>query len=236
MANVFGSAFDDRLTGTALADSIFAEDGDDVVRAGAGQDTIFAGMGDDVIRGQSGDDIISSDFDGLNFLVPRPGADWIAGGSGHDQISAAGGNDTLLGETGNDTLQGAGGRDVLNGGAGNDLLFWDARDASVNGERGTDRLMIGGADIDLRSLSAGRIRNIETVDMTGGDGTADRLTLNRAEVLDITSTGNTLTVLGDNRDVVNIVGPFTEVGLSGRFNVYRSGGATLIVETDVTVV
>lgn len=236
MANIFGSAFNDRLTGTRLADSIFGEDGDDIVAAGGGQDTIFAGMGDDVIRGQSGNDIISSDFDGLNFIIPKPGHDWISGGPGNDQISAAGGNDTLRGDAGNDTLSGAGGRDVLNGGTGNDLLIWDARDISFNGERGSDRLQTAGADIDLRRVPAGRIRNIETVDMTGGDGTADRLTVNRAEVLDISSTGNTLTVLGDTLDVVNITGAFTDRGLSGRFHVFRMGGATLLVETDVTVV
>ena len=220
--------------GTNAPDSILGGDGNDVLFGSGGRDDIFGGNGDDVVFGGSGNDVIGADADGLNPFVLLPGNDWVAGGSGHDQISTGAGDDTIFGDSGKDILQGGAGRDVVNGGAGNDQLFWDEQDGSFNGGSGTDSLRTASSDLDLGSEAGTRIRSIEIIDMTGGAGIPDSLTLSKAELLDVSST-RTLRVLGDVGDVVNIEGTFNSVGTSGSFQVYRIGSAWLLVDTDVTV-
>jgi Ca2+-binding RTX toxin-like protein len=232
MAIIFGSFLSDRLTGSNAPDSILGGDGNDVLLGSGGRDHLFGGNGDDVVFGDSGNDVIAADADALNPFVLFPGNDSVAGGSGNDRISTGAGNDTLIGDSGRDTLQGGAGRDVVHGGAGNDQLFWDEQDGRFNGGRGTDRLLTASSDLDLGSAAGARIRSIEIIDMRGGVG-PDRLTLSKAELLNVSST-LTLKVLGDPGDIVDIEGPFTGGDLSGGFQVYRMGGR-LLVETDVTV-
>ena len=234
MATLFGSLLNDRLTGTSAPDSILGGDGNDVVFGNGGGDDIFGGNGGDVIFGGSGNDVIGADADGLNPFVLSPGDDWVAGGSGSDRITTGAGNDTLFGGSGNDILQGGTGRDVVNGGSGHDQLFWDGQDGSFNGGSGSDRLRTASSDLDLGSAAGRRIHSIEIIDMTGGTGIPDTLTLNKAELLDVSST-RTLKVLGDAGDVVNIEGSFTDGGISGRYHVFRMDSARLLVDTDVTV-
>jgi len=234
MATLFGSILNDRLTGTNAPDSILGADGNDVVFGNGGRDDIFGGNGADVIFGGSGNDVIGADADGLNPFVLVPGDDWVSGGSGSDLITTGAGDDTLFGDSGKDILQGGPGRDVVNGGSGKDQLFWDDQDGSFDGGNGVDRLRTASSHLDLGSAAGASIHNIEIIDMTGGAGIPDSLTLNEAELLDVSST-RTLKVLGDAGDVVDIEGSFTDRGISGRYHVYRMGSAKLLVDTDVTV-
>ena len=235
MATLFGSLLNDRLTGTNAPDSILGADGNDVMFGNGGRDDIFGGNGADVIFGGSGNDVIGADADALNPFVLVPGDDWVAGGSGNDRITTGAGADTLFGDSGNDVLLGGTGRDVVDGGTGNDHLFWDEQDGLFNGGSGTDRLRTASSDLDLGSAAGRRIHSIEIIDMTGGTGIPDSLTLSKAELLDVSST-RILRVLGDAGDIVDIEGPFTDGGISGRYHVYRMGSARLLVDTDVTVV
>jgi Ca2+-binding RTX toxin-like protein len=234
MATLFGSLLNDRLTATNAPDTILGADGNDVMFGNGGRDHIFGGNGDDVVFGGSGNDVIGADADALNPFVLAPGDDWVSGGGGSDRITTGAGNDTLFGDSGMDFLQGGIGRDVVNGGSGNDQLFWDEQDGSFNGGSGTDRLRMASSDLDLGSAAGRRIHSIEIIDMTGGTGISDSLTLNKAELLDVSST-RSLKVLGDAGDIVDIEGPFNQIGTSGNYNVYRLGSAFLLVDTDVTV-
>ena len=91
-----------------------------------------------------------------------------------------------------------------------------------------------GADVDLRSFTPAQVRNIEVIDMTGAG--ADRLTLDRSEILDISSTTNTLRIFGDPGDVVDLTGASTDARITGGFHRYRMGAAVLLVENDVMTV
>jgi Ca2+-binding RTX toxin-like protein len=161
----------------------------------------------------------------------------ISGNAEDNHLSGLVGDDTLYGGGGNDTLTGGAGHDVLSGGSGNDTLIWGALD-SINGGGGTDTLQVNGAGVvlDLLSIPDAQIRNVEVVKLTGsGDNT---LYLDAQEVLDISSTSDTLRVRGDTGDVVHRGSGWTrgEDQLIGEslYATYTQGEATLLVDKDVT--
>lgn len=129
-------------------------------------------------------------------------------------VAAAASSDVLAGTDGNDHLVGSqGGHITLEGGAGNDILeVVDQNFASVDGGSGTDTLLWGGGDasIDLGTL-AERIHNIEVIDLNATSAVA--LTLNLADVVAVTETGNdTLIIKGDDKDSVHMTDNWTLVG------------------------
>jgi VCBS repeat-containing protein len=129
-------------------------------------------------------------------------------------VAATASSEVLAGTDGNDHLVGShGGHITLEGGAGNDILeVVDQNFASVDGGTGTDTLLWGGGDasIDLGTL-AERIHNIEVIDLNHTSAVA--LTLNLADVVAITETGNdTLIIKGDDKDSVHMTDNWTLVG------------------------
>lgn len=86
--------------------------GADTVSGFGGNDTLSGGAGDDTLTGQGGNDQLDGDA----------GNDFIDGGEGDDTLFGDLGDDALLGGSGNDFLHGGNGNDTLNGGAGNDEL------------------------------------------------------------------------------------------------------------------
>ncbi|WP_298831212.1 Ig-like domain-containing protein [uncultured Piscinibacter sp.] len=80
-----GSAGDDHLTGTSVADTLSGGDGHDQLRGLAGADTLGGGNGNDL----------------------------LFGGAGNDALAGGAGNDSLIGGAGNDSLAGGGGVDVF---------------------------------------------------------------------------------------------------------------------------
>ncbi|WP_079229676.1 BapA/Bap/LapF family large adhesin [Pseudomonas putida] len=129
-------------------------------------------------------------------------------------VAATASSEVLAGTDGNDHLVGShGGHITLEGGAGNDILeVVDQNFASVDGGTGTDTLLWGGGDtsIDLGTL-AERIHNIEVIDLNHTSAVA--LTLNLADVVAITETGNdTLIIKGDDKDSVHMTDNWALVG------------------------
>lgn len=92
---ILGSPEDDILTGTNVADLIFAEEGDDIVMGAKGNDCIFGGDGDDIIYGNEGNDNLS-------------------GGDGNDVIKGQSGDDEINGRTGVDIIDGGDDHDSCN--------------------------------------------------------------------------------------------------------------------------
>ncbi|MDP9520651.1 BapA/Bap/LapF family large adhesin [Pseudomonas putida] len=128
--------------------------------------------------------------------------------------SLAAATDVVAGTDGNDHLDGSqGGHITLQGGAGDDtLVVVDQNFASIEGGTGTDTLLWGGGDasIDLGNL-AGRVHDIEIIDLN--DTSAVALTLNLADVVAITDTGNdTLIIKGDEKDTVHMTDNWNLVG------------------------
>ncbi|WP_395682519.1 calcium-binding protein [Inquilinus sp.] len=152
--NLYGSSFDDHLTGDNDRNIIGGEIGDD---------TLAGNGGDDSLSGEAGNDALSGG-DGADRLVGGLGIDTIHGGTGADSIDA--GNDIVFGEAGNDTVYGGAGIDQIDGGDGNDIL---------EGAAGTDTLA-GGAGVDTisyASSAAGVTINLATGAASDGDAAGD---------------------------------------------------------------
>jgi large repetitive protein len=92
---IMGSAEDDILSGTNVADLIFAQEGDDIVMGSKGNDCVFGGDGDDIIFGNEGSDNLS-------------------GGDGNDIIKGQSGDDTISGNFGIDVIDGGDDIDTCN--------------------------------------------------------------------------------------------------------------------------
>ncbi|MGO4126826.1 calcium-binding protein [Inquilinus sp. YAF38] len=132
--NLFGSSFDDHLTG---------DDGRTILGGGNGADTLAGNGGDDSLAGEAGDDSLDGG-DGADRLIGGAGLDTIHGGVGNDSVDAGSENDQVFGEAGSDSLVGGTGNDRLEGGDGNDVL---------DGGAGADTL-VGGAGIDTIGYTA----------------------------------------------------------------------------------
>ena len=159
--NVYGSAFNDTLTGNAEANMLVGGAGNDTVSGGKGDDTLWGSAGNDTLDGGDGDD----------YMVGGAGDDIIKGGAGWDWSSyedATAGVTVDLNKTtaqntgggGTDTIAGV---EHLYGSAFNDVLTGDAKDNYLWGDAGDDKL-VGGAGDDHLSGGAG----VNIID--GGDG------------------------------------------------------------------
>ena len=105
-ASVTGTNDGQTHNGTAKADVIDAEGGDDIVNGLAGNDTLYGGAGNDTVNGGEGND-------------------FLFGGTGNDTLNGGAGIDTLFGGPGDDVLDGGPGADYMLGGEGNDTYHVD---------------------------------------------------------------------------------------------------------------
>jgi Ca2+-binding RTX toxin-like protein len=138
MAIINGTAANDVINGTTVADVIDGGAGNDRINGGAGDDVIYGGLGNDTLTGDAGNDT-------------------LYGGEGNDGFFGGGGNDTIYGENGDDNMFGDGGIDFIYGGAGNDILTGSTGDDTLFGGAGVNTLN-GGAGNDtfvLELTSAG---------------------------------------------------------------------------------
>ena len=180
-----------------------------------------------------------------NAITGNDGDNVLDGLDGDDTLDGLGGNDTLDGgegidTDGHDTLDGGGGADTVIGGKGNDTLTFSAADTLLDGGSDTDTLKIAGAGthLNLVTLANGKLEGIERIDRTGTGN--NRLTLNAQEVIDLSSTGNKLTVLGNSGDIVDLDSGWrhrADVLIGGQsYETYTKGLATLLVDSDIRVI
>jgi glucose/arabinose dehydrogenase len=186
----------------------------------------------DTLRGLGGDDMLFGGS-GNDTLEGGDGNDELQGGAGADRLAGGNGDDRLVGSAGNDVLRGGAGTDSLDAGDGADLLTWGAG-GFFNGGPGADRLKLATGDLDLRSVDQSAIRNIERIDLRGPDSST--LTLTRRDVLDLSSTTNTLTVPGDVTDTVDLRGSFAEGTTSGGYTIWQNGPAIVRIDERIDVI
>lgn len=193
--NIYGSEFNDRLTGRGNANEL---------RGSAGDDSIFGNAGNDVLVGGDGEDTLGRLLDGPDddtdpdmtndagndVMRGNAGNDSLYGGDGADTLQGGADDDAVMGEAGNDMLWGGAGNDQVDGGEGNDVGWGNAGADAVNGDGGNDRLgggrgndtvqggagndvQWGGNDNDLVQGGAGndQLRGGSGADVVeGGDG------------------------------------------------------------------
>ena len=201
--DVNGDGFDDLIIGADHAgSSIYSYEGESYVVFGGN----FTGGGETQV-GDGAD----------NTLTANQGAD------------AA---DIVIGAQGNDILVSDGGPDVLRGGEGDDTLAIPGTSfRRLAGGAGTDTLRLDGssATLDLTTIADNRVHDIEVIDIRGYG--ISILTLNVQEVLNISSTSNTVVVMRDIDDVVDFGAGWTQQpdeNINGNvFNVFTQGAATL---------
>ncbi|MEM7521938.1 MAG: calcium-binding protein, partial [Pseudomonadota bacterium] len=137
---VFGSAVANTLEGRNGADLLAGLDGNDTLNGGEGADSLSGGNDNDILTGgadndrlfgNNGDDLISGNA-GDDFTNGGNGDDTILGGEDDDNVLVGGGDD--------DWVFGGAGSDGINGSSGNDLLVGDAGDDRIFGAAGEDTL------------------------------------------------------------------------------------------------
>ena len=160
--SLFGSAFNDTLTGDGQGDTIYAGNGADTVYGKAGNDLLFGEAGNDYIEGGDGDDTMDGGA-GFNVLVYASASAPVVvnlGLQGAAQDTRGAGVDTfssfqnLIGSAFDDDLSGDGQTNPIYGGAGNDTLRGQAGDDNLFGQEGSDYIE-GGDDNDVIDGGAG---------------------------------------------------------------------------------
>lgn len=169
----------ENLTGSAYADDLQGNDGDNWLQGKGGDDTLIFSKGHDTLEGGTGTDTVvysgvsvavnanlltklgtvadgsSQDFRSIENLTGGAGNDILVGNDSANTLLGMVGNDSILGGAGDDNLQGGDGADTLVGGAGADILS-------------------GGSGIDTVSYASSSAK--VTVDLTLTDrGPADPL-------------------------------------------------------------
>jgi len=246
MAISKGTLENEKLTGTGGHDSVFGGLGNDILVGLAGADLLDGGPGNDVLKGGSGNDRLKG-REGDDKLFGGVGNDTLCGGSGDDTLCGGQGNDVLRGGDGNDTLIGGGGVDSFKGEAGDDTMVIGVLPLAADGGSGIDMVNLDalGASIDLSGTASDKFANIEKIDLGGTK--ANTLVLDAQALLDMSGGGavlpdNALLIKGDAGDAIRLEGDWTKDGTTanpfgetGSFDIYTSGAAKVLVESDLTV-
>ncbi|MDV7145555.1 right-handed parallel beta-helix repeat-containing protein [Tropicimonas sp. TH_r6] len=155
----------EQVVGTAHADELWGDDGDnglwggnwgDLLDGRDGADTLYGGNGNDKLRGGLGGDLLDGE-DGIDralynqattgVVVDLSDASRNTGEAAGDryrsieQVVGSSYDDEITGDSGDNTLWGGDGSDVLNGGDGNDRLFGGSGADSLTGGAGKDQFV-----------------------------------------------------------------------------------------------
>jgi Ca2+-binding RTX toxin-like protein len=165
--NIEGSAFADVLIGNAGNNKLFGNGGDDQLTGGAGNDQLLGGEGHDVLRGGSGADVLDggAGLDTVYYQDSSAGVTVYLGagpaiGRDSEGIGGDAEGDTYFGI---EHALGSGHADDIYGTAGNNDLTGLAGDDRLWGGDGADRLL-GGEGDDWLTGGAGADR------LDGGNG------------------------------------------------------------------
>jgi Ca2+-binding RTX toxin-like protein len=219
---ISGTAFDDQLTGSALADQIGGNNGNDTLFGGAGRDAIngesgndwlTGGEGSDSLDGGAGQDVAFFELsitgvevnlatgvvadDGFGNAETILNVENVHGGLYDDVITLGSGGGYVFGRAGDDLLTGTDGFNKFFGGAGDD---------TVNGGSGIDELsLIDDLYYEPGPQTQGAVADLATGVVIDGWGGTDRVSgvenlegTARGDLLQGASAGNRLLGLDGN--------------------------------------
>ncbi|MFT3728244.1 MAG: calcium-binding protein [Terricaulis sp.] len=223
---LFGSAFNDVLTGDDNANVLSGGAGNDILDGGLGADTLSGGIGNDtyivdntgdVVIEAGGTDVVQASVsytigNGVeNLTLTGVGAINGTGNSISNVIAGTSAANTLSGLDGNDLLQGGGGDDTLIGGNGNDILVGGLGADQMSGGIGDDIYVVdnvadvvseaGGNDLVQASISFTLGNGMESLALTGSaaiDGTGNAL----SNAITGNAGNNTLSGLDGNDGII----------------------------------
>jgi Ca2+-binding RTX toxin-like protein len=252
--NVWGSSYNDTLSGDNGANELLGLDGNDSLLGAGGADVLDGGYGDDGLKGGAGADILNG----------GPGMDWAyydgspagvtvnlmnntaSGGDaegdtviGIEYVFASEFKDTLVGDNnanvfygngGNDWLQGYGGADVMFGFLGVDVLEGMDGDDRLFGEYDDD-MLTGGMGRDELGGGTGADRFVwYSTDETGTTtGTADMVVdfnFSQGDRIDLSLVDANVYAAGDQ--AFRFIGTNAFSGTPGEINYYHLDGNTYI--------
>ena len=249
--NVIGSAQNDEITGSTLANNLAGGAGNDTIRGGGGADTMAGGLGDDIFVTDGGDTITEAVGEGFDWVFSWVNfgltanlenltllggaalngtgnalANRLTGNTGANVMGGGAGNDTLLGAAGNDALYGGAGQDVLGGGAGNDTLNGGAGADSMTGSTGNDTYVVENAgDTTVEAAAGGTDTVLSSITWTLA-AQVENLTLLGGAALN--GTGNALANRLTGNTGANVLGGGagndTLLGGAGNDSLYGSTG------------
>ncbi|TDT75640.1 Ca2+-binding RTX toxin-like protein [Litoreibacter halocynthiae] len=177
--NVYGSDFDDVLTGNTDDNVLFGYGGDDVIDGGTGNDVIRGGEGADTMTGGAGTDWLrylgSNSGVTVDLTLDAAGFHQTSGGdaegdiaSGFENIYGSDFGDTLTGDASANYIIGFGGDDVIDGGAGDDVIRGGAGADTLIGGDGVDDLQYEGSDAGVTvDLSLDGVAQTSSGDASG---------------------------------------------------------------------
>ena len=165
---VYGSDFNDSLTGNTRNNELRGGDGDDILDGVAGRNRFFGGEGADSFIGGASIDTVFYTVATVGVIVDMAtggtggeangdtftSIEWVEGSAFDDDITGDSANNRLIGRDGNDILDGAGGNDRLLGGDGNDEIYGGDGVDTLFGQEGDD-MLFGGDSNDFFYGGAG---------------------------------------------------------------------------------
>lgn len=206
---VWGSNFNDTLTGSDRADTVLGGAGNDLLQGGQGADNLDGGDGIDTASYatsaaavnvnlstgiHSGGDAQGDTLVSIENLVGSAFADTLTGDQNDNLLEGGDGNDLLVGGAGNDTLRGGAGNDTLEGGAGFDLLDGGEGENTVT-YANAGSLAAGGVTVNLQDNTRNTGNEawgdtLVNISHVTGSAFADHLTGNSENNLLIGGAGN----------------------------------------------
>jgi hypothetical protein len=248
------------ITGSSSANTITGGSGDDTIDGAGGADVINAGAGNDSVA-YHGTETSITGGSGTNTLVMSTAATVDLGSADQTSgdttnvanfqnvdasalssaltLTGSSGANVITGGSGNDTINGGGGLDHLFGGGGDDLFIVDHSSlilgTTIDGGSGSNSVNISansGTVGDPELLAS--LTNVQSIDFTASNVNAS-LNLSGSQISQMDGgAANTLTLLFDAGDVLNITDPAANyssvvVGNTTTFTIYDDAAHSNVV-------